>query len=279
MLAPNRNVSGLSVTGLVALAILVAVVGCSRLTFVKPKFKNNYHRTAPEYNVRDDPADAQRLMAIDRVSLAQQDLGAGQLDQAEMEARKALIANPKSADAYSLLGMIEEQRGHEAQAGGHYAKAVALAPTSGASLNNYGAWLCGSGQAAASLPYFDRALADPAYPTPAAALANAGTCALRAGQTERARGNLSQALALDPANPVGLAAMAESEYRAGHYLEARAFSERRLAVAPPSVQVLQLASQIEQKLGDTAAAARYVQRIGAEFPQTPAAPPGDSIKR
>ena len=274
MQARNGNV-----VGLITLAALVAVAGCSRLTFIKPKFKNDYHRTAPEYNVHDDPADAQRMLAIDRVSLAQQDLGAGQLDQAEVEARKALKADPRSANAYSLLGMIEEQRGHEPQAGADYAKAVALAPTSGALLNNYGAWLCGSGQAAASLSLFDRALADSAYPTPAAAMANAGSCALRAGQMERARSNLTQALALDPANPVGLAAMAESEYRAGRYLEARAFSERRLAVAPASVQVLQLASQIEQKLGDTAAAARYVQRIGTEFPQTRAAPPGDAIQQ
>ena len=271
-----RNVN---VIGLLTLAALVAVAGCSRLTFIKPKFKNDYHRTAPEYNVHDDPADAKRMLAIDRVSLAQQDLGAGQLDQAEVETRKALNADPRSANAYSLLGMIEEQRGHESLAGAHYAKAVALAPTSGALLNNYGAWLCGSGQAAASLPLFDRALADSSYPTPAAALANAGSCALRAGQTERARSNLTQALAMDPSNAVGLAAMAKSEYGAGRYLEARAFSERRLAVAPPSVEVLQLASQIEQKLGDTAAAARYVQRIGSEFPQSRTAPPGDGIQR
>ena len=45
---------------LVIVAIAVAA-GCSRLTFVKPKFKNEYHRTAPEYTVRDDPKDAQRL--------------------------------------------------------------------------------------------------------------------------------------------------------------------------------------------------------------------------
>ncbi len=265
--------------GLIILAALVAVAGCSRLTFVKPKFKNNYHRTAPEYNVREDPADARCMLVIDRISLAQQHLGAGQLEEAEAEARKALKADPRSANAYSLLGMIEEQRGHEPQAGADYAKAVALSPTSGALLNNYGAWLCGSGQAAASLALFDRAVADPAYSTPAAALANAGSCALRAGQMDRARSNLSRALDLDPENPVGLAAMAESEYRAGHYLEARAFSERRLAVAPPSVQVLQLASQIEQKMGDMAASARYVQRIGTEFPQTRAAPPGDGIQR
>ena len=187
-------------------------------------------------------------------------------------------ADPKSADAYTLLGVIEQQRGHDTQAGANYAKAVALAPTSGAALNNYGAWLCGTGQAAASLPLFDRALADATYPTPAGALANAGSCALTAGQTARAQRDLTRALELDPTNTVGLAVMAESEYRAGRYLEARAFSERRLAVAPASVQVLQLASQIEQKLGDTAAATRYVQRIGMEFPQTRAAPSGDAIR-
>jgi type IV pilus assembly protein PilF len=98
-------------------------------------------------------------------------------------------------------------------------------------------------------------------------MANAGSCALTAGQTARADRDLRNALALDPASPVALAGMAEDEYRAGHYFEARAFSERRLAAAPATRQVLQLASQIEQKLGDMAAAARYVQRMRAEFPE------------
>jgi type IV pilus assembly protein PilF len=264
--------------GMVTL-LAVATAGCSRLTFVKPKFKNDYHRTAPDYAVRDDPADARRMTVIDQVALAGQSLGAGRLDEAEAHARAALAADPKSADAYTLLGMVEGARGDSAKAGAHYAKAAALAPASGGVLNNYGAWLCGNGQAAASLPRFDAALADPAYATPAAALANAGSCALAAGQPTRAQRDLSRALQLDPSSPVALAAMAESEYRAGRYLEARAFSERRLAVAPASVQVLQLASQIEQKLGDTVAAARYVQRIGTEFPQTRAAPSGDASQR
>jgi type IV pilus assembly protein PilF len=83
----------------------------------------------------------------------------------------------------------------------------------------------------------------------------------------RADRDLRGALTLDPANPVALAGMAENEFRAGRYFQARAFSERRLSAAPATWQVLQLASQIEQKLGDTAAAARYVQRMRAEFPE------------
>jgi type IV pilus assembly protein PilF len=265
-----------NVLAFAAMIALTSAVGCSRLTFVKPKFKNEYHRTAPEYTVRDDPKDAQRMALLDRVGLAERSFAAGRLDEAETQARAALKLDPKSADGYTLLGMIESRRGNTTQAGTHYAKAAALAPNRGTILNNYGAWLCGNGQAAASLPLFDRALADPAYPTPAAVLANAGSCALTAGQPIRAQRDLSRALELDPTSAVALAGMAESEYRAGHFLQARAFSERRLDVAPPSVQVLQLASQIEQKLGDTVAAARYVQRIGAEFPQTPAVPSGDA---
>jgi type IV pilus assembly protein PilF len=263
------------VVALVVVALL-AGVGCSRLTFVKPKFKRDFHQTGPEYTVRDDPRDVQRITAIDQVALAEQALRTGQLDDAETHARAATKADPASADAYTLLAMVQEQRGNVPQAGPLYAKAMSLAPTRGVLLNNYGAWLCGNGQAAASLGLFDRALADPGYPTPGSALANSGACALKAGQDERAARDLTRALELDPANPVALEAMAESEFRAGHYLEARAFSERRLAVAPASVKMLQLASQIEQKLGDTAAAARYVQRIGTEFPQQRPVPPGDA---
>ncbi|MEO6263518.1 MAG: type IV pilus biogenesis/stability protein PilW, partial [Luteimonas sp.] len=240
----------------VALVALLVATSCSRLTFIKPNLKRHgYIQVAPEYTVRSDPRDKQRIAAIDRIALAGQRLGAGQLDEAEIEAKAALKADPQSSDGYTILAMIQEQRGHAAQAGGHYAKAVDLAPTRGAVLNNYGAWMCGNGRAAESLVLFDRALADPAYPTPAAALANAGSCALTAGQTARAERDLRRALELDPGSPAALAAMADSEYRAGHYLAARAFSERRLAAAPATAQVLQLASQIEQKLGDMAAAA------------------------
>lgn len=262
----------------IALAALacVATSACSRLTFVKPKAgRGSYEQVAPEYTFRQDAASKQRSSAQDHIARAEQRLRAGQLDGAEADAKAAIKANPKSPDGYTLMGAISDQRGKSAQAGSYYAKAAEFAPAQGSALNNYGTWLCGNGRAAESLAWFDRALADRTYSSPASALANGGACALRAGDMARAERGLRDGLALDAENQVALAAMAELQYRNGRYMEARAFSERRLAVAPATAPVLQLASQIEKKLGDMAAAARYVQRLWTEFPQVPVAQPGE----
>ncbi|MET0655236.1 MAG: tetratricopeptide repeat protein, partial [Pseudoxanthomonas sp.] len=131
---------------------------------------------------------------------------------------------------------------------------------------------------AESLVWFDRAISAPGYATPESALANAGGCALKTGQYERADRDLRNALSISPRNAYALASRAESEYRQGRYFEARAFTERRLAAAPASPAVLQLAADIEEKLGDKAAASRYVQRLRAEFPEVVTANPGEKLR-
>ncbi|HVI60232.1 MAG TPA: type IV pilus biogenesis/stability protein PilW [Luteimonas sp.] len=262
----------------VALALLAGA--CSRLTFVKRDMgSGDYERTAPSYEFHDDPATKQRTRLRNHLVLAGNALRTGDLEQARGEARAALEIDPRSADANTLLAVVEGQAGNAGLAGGYYAKAAELAPEQGVALNNYGAWLCANGRAGESLAWFDRALADATYRERASALANAGSCALAAGQvTGRVEGNLRQALSLDPVNATALAAMADYQYRTGHYMDARAFSERRLAAAPASPPVLLLASQIEEKLGDKAAAARYVHRLRAEFPQTGTVQPGESSR-
>lgn len=264
--------------GAALLALLVlASSGCSRLTFIKPKLeRGKYTQVAPDYEVRENPQDRKRMAAINAATLASQQLQQGRVEEAERQARAAVEADPKSGDAHTILAVVLDQQGRMAEAGAEYAKAVALEPQRGTVLNNYAVWMCSNGRAAESLPIFDRALADPSYPTPAAALANAGACGLTAGQAAYAEPRLRKAIELDPTSAVALAALADEEYRAGRYLEARAFSERRLSAAPATREVLQLASQIEQKLGDTAAAARYVQRIKAEFPEKQTVPPGET---
>lgn len=258
---------------LLALSLATALPGCKRLSFIKPNYdKTQYEEDdSRQVDVHDSPQVKQRIAAQERLALASNRLRGGDLDAAEKDAHAVLKDNPKSADANTILAVIESQRGRNAQAGAYYKRAAELAPGQGEEFNNYGAWLCGNGRAAESLAWFDQAIAAPNYRELASALANAGSCAVQVGQLPRAQRDLHRSLELDPGNSVALGAMADLAYRNGNYFEARAFSERRLSAAPANADVLQLASQIETKLGDKAAADRYVQRLRQEFPDAKAA--------
>lgn len=247
--------------------LVLAVAGCSRLGFIRPDTsRRGFESTAHEVVITNSGRSG-ASGALARVQLAQQRLGEGDFVAAEQQARKALKLDPRSAAAYTVLALVADRKGDAAGAGKHYLQAAELAPTQGGMLNNYGTWLCSQGRAAESLDWFDRALAAPGYPTPDIASANAGSCALQAGQVARAESMLRQAIALDPQNRVALSAMAELEFKAGRMMSARAFSQRRLAAAPADAAALQLASQIEYKLGDRTAAEEYVRRLRAEFPE------------
>ncbi|MDQ3205260.1 MAG: type IV pilus biogenesis/stability protein PilW [Pseudomonadota bacterium] len=250
-------------------AAVLTVSGCSRLSFVKPDLeRKGYEQVAHQVVVKDNQEAKGAAGARIQVRRAQELLSGGDLDGASKAARAAIKADPQSGSAHTLLGAVFERLGRADAAGAHYLRATELAPGSGGVLNNYGAWVCGAGRAEESLQWFDRALGDRQYRTPAIALANAGACAEQAGLDARAERYLGSALDIDPDNPVALATVAERAFEAGDAFKARAFSERRLAAAPPTVKVLTLASQIEEKLGDRVAAAKYVQQMRAEFPNT-----------
>lgn len=247
---------------LLAGALAVAVGGCKS----HPKAKLGPSQ-APVYSVGDPESVRREVRWRDLLTLATRDMQVGNLDAAERKVREALKLAPEAPDALVLQAGIDDRRGRTRQAGENFRKAAELAPQRGDVLNNYGAWLCQQGQSAESLAWFDRALQAPGYATPGEAQANAGSCALDAGQLERAERDLRAALVAAPANPVALESMAQLSFRQGRYMEARAFAERRIAAAPATRSVLQLASQIEARLGDRAASDRYLQRIRQEFPQ------------
>lgn len=260
-------------------AVILASSACSRLTFVKPSVeRRGLERTAPKVRMTPDSYDSPAAKSRLLVQQGQVALSQGNLPEAGDYAAKALKVAPDDSSANTLAAIVAERSGDSAKAGKLYRRAVDLAPRQGAMANNYGTWLCGNGRARESLEWFDRALADPSYRTPAVAMANSGACAADAGDDAHSARYLAGALELDPENPVALAAMAEREFRAGNAFRARAFSERRLAAAPADQRSLVLASQIEGKLGDSVAAERYVQRLQTEFPAMPRSGNGENGK-
>lgn len=253
---------------------VVLAAGCNRLerlSIVKPTAeRGGWTQVAETHEVSDKGRRAAPMAAAQLLASATNAFHAGQHDLAAQQARQALKADPKLADAHSLLAAIATGRGDAATAGKHYQQAIAIAPATGAYANNYGTWLCSNARAAESLPWFDQALADPGYATRASGFGNAGTCAKRAGQPDRAEAYWRQGLALEPVELQSLAGMAALQFERGRHLEARAFVERWLAVATADAEALQLAAAIEQKLGDNVAAGRYLSRLQAVSTGSPA---------
>lgn len=250
-----RNVLGL------LLLSSVAVTGCSRLTFIKPNYdKMEIEQVKQAPDLRDSAEDKRRMVGADSGEAAANRLQAGDLDGAERAAQNAVKNAPADPTGYSILALVEQGRGRPTAAGTYFQKAASL-PNSGPSeWGNYGAWLCESGQAAAGLPYIDRALQYPDAIDSASMLANAGKCALKAGQTARAEQNLRSALETAPENTVALDGMTQLMLERGQNLEARAFSQRRLSLGE-SAESLQRAILIETKMGDAASAQRYRERL------------------
>ena len=180
--------------------VALAATACSRLTFIKPKAgRGSYEQLAPEYTFREDADSKRRMAGMDQLALAERHLRAGEYDAAEADAKAGAEGRPQIAGCLYLAGRDRgSTRPQRRRPAAYYAKAAELAPAKGNVLNNYGAWLCGNGRAVEALAWFDRALADPSYTSPASALANAGACALSLGQTARADRDLRAALDARP---------------------------------------------------------------------------------
>lgn len=262
-----------------ALTLLVACVllaaGCSRLerlSVVRPSAeRGDYTRVAPVHVVSDKGRGKAPATAAMHLALASEMYARGAFAEAQSEAERGLKADPASPDLHTLLAALAAARGDQASAGRHYQRAQVLAPGDGAYANNYGTWLCANGRAGESLAWFQAALADPRYPTPVAALANTAECARRAGDPQREAAAWRQVLALEPTHSAALGALARAAFRRGDLLAARAFMQRRLAAGAADPETLLLASQIELKLGDTAASSRYLHQMQSAAPGEPPA--------
>ena len=97
------------------------------------------------------------------------------------ELNTAIRIDPNYAPAYSMFGLVYMQLGEDAQAVSSFQKAITLSPTDPDIRNNYGLFLCRSGQPQAGLAQLEQAWQNPLYDTPGMALANASRCAAGMG--------------------------------------------------------------------------------------------------
>lgn len=218
----------------------------------------------PRGGVSEDRVKAANI----QVSLAQGYMARGRPEIALEHLQKALKMNPRSANAHTVSGVLYERINDMVNAEKHYRMAVELDATSGDMNNNLGGFLCRAGKIDESMAFFDKAVADPFYRTPQAALTNAGMCANSIGRSELAEAYLRRALERDPNFSSALLPMASILHQAGDHMKARAFAQRYEFAEGDSAEFLSLAVDIERSLGDDRAANEYASRLLATYPDS-----------
>jgi type IV pilus assembly protein PilF len=220
---------------------------------------------------RDDAAEenSARKAAELNTQLGREYMSRGQYEIAMEKLKKAVASDEDFAPAHTMLAVLYETLGEFDDAGRHYREAVRSAPDNGDVNNNYGAFLCRTGQGAGADPYFERALEDPFYRTPAVAMANAGGCALGRGDEAAAETFLRKSLAYDNNFPDALLSMAALSYERDDFLRARAFLQRYESAGPMTAESLYLGFRIERQLSNERQTQRYRSELLQRFPDAP----------
>ncbi len=177
---------------LAALVVMAALAGCQSTTTV------NGQPVAPTERREQDPVKRAEI----RLQLAASYYQNRQYQIAIDEANRAVELDPKSAMAYSILGLIYMDLDERGQAEQNFTRALRLDADNPEINNNYGWFLCRTGRERASVEYFQRAAANKLYATPALAWRNAGVCMMQLKDYGAAEPYLRRAFELDATSPI-----------------------------------------------------------------------------
>jgi len=217
-----------------------------------------------------DPYDETKTQkaVISNTSLGLEYMNRGQYEVALNKLKKAVKEDPDYAPAQTVLAVLYERIGEKELAGKHYKKAYEASPKDGDVNNNYGVYLCQSGKPDEAMKHFLAALDDPFYSSPSIALSNAGSCALTAGEYDKADDYLRRALKIEPDLPDALMNMSRLSFEQKDYLKARAFMQRYEAVTGHSADTLLLAYKIEMASDNPKAANTYKLMLEHDYPDS-----------
>jgi type IV pilus assembly protein PilF len=188
------------------------------------------------------------------------------------EVKKAIAADPQNPSGYGLRAIIYMRMGEKELANDNFQHALKLAPNDPDLNNNYGSFLCQNDRVKESFKHFDAALANRNYRSPAGALNNAGSCALKIKDYELAERYLLQALQLAPDVPetnVGLARVyyARREYPRASFFMTQVGKLAKLDSLP--ADVLWLGIKVQHKMGDLGAEQGFATQLRRHHAQSP----------
>ncbi|MES2771672.1 MAG: type IV pilus biogenesis/stability protein PilW [Pseudomonadota bacterium] len=192
----------------------------------------------------------------------------GNMAVALEELKTAIKADESYAPAYNVRGLLHLYLREIALAEEDFKRALNITDNDPEINNNYGWFLCQTGQEKNAIAYFLKALKNPLYQTPERAYINAGVCSQKANDLSGAEAFFSQALRHLPANPQVLIQLAGIHYKQGNFTLARQELSDALRNVEPNAEILWLAFRIEHRLGNRSGETDYANQLRRKFPES-----------
>lgn len=208
-----------------------------------------------------------------KASEARISLGLGYLEEGNMvKARENLEMAVKYAPFYyralNSVAYYYQRVGEYELAEKAYEDALDSSPKNGDVLNNYGAFLCRQGEYNKADEFFNRAIEQPYYYLVAASYENAGLCALKSGDKDKAKYYFSRALDHDPSRSQSLLQLAELEIEKDEFSNARVRLlkfNKRYGYRPVSLGLL---IKLENKANNPELVSKYGNILKTKYPDS-----------
>lgn len=190
-------------TALIVGSFAITLSGCQRSMHERPM-------TCSISDATNLPADNTKA-ALVNVELGLGYLQQGQIERAKTKLVHALELAPKISETHSAMAFFLEHAGEIFDAQTHHKDALRYAKTKGAVYNNYAAFLCRQQRFQEADEAFQQSLSDKKYAKTAEVCENAGVCALKAQETQKAKAYFLKALQQDPTRTTALSKLKDLE--------------------------------------------------------------------
>ena len=195
----------------------------------------------------------------------------GQLAVALDEARQAAAIDASYAEVHGLLGLIYMDMKEPRDADESFQRALKLDANNSELNNNYGYFLCNTGRERESIEYFNQAIRDPLYRTPARANQNAGACLMKIKDYAGAERYLKRSFELDAGMAVPKFLLSRL-YLATNQVERATFYYNILAKSiESSAESLWLGLRVARANADLRTETQLANELKQRFPQSPEA--------
>lgn len=208
-----------------------------------------------------------------KASIANAELGVaylsrGQYDVAMNKLKKAINFDDENTNAHHYIAELYRRLEQNNLASEHFKIAMDLNEEDSSIKNNYGIFLCGTGEYSKGLALFNEVLLDPLYSDKGKAYENMGLCTKKQGNIRITEKYFQTALKFNANLPAALLGLAQISFDKKNINAAESYFNRHNKISRHSAQSLWLGVLIERKKGRSGRSGSYVLKLKGNFPDS-----------